>query len=175
MPGAATPESVMAKTLFRFDEVGSAQDWMAIDDRVMGGVSQSRLRFEDAGYAVFEGVVSLERNGGFASVRSAAGPLGLAGADACVIEAQGDGHRFKLNLFTDDAFDALSYQAAFAPAAGGWSSIRLPMTEFKARFRGRDVTDAPALDPARIRQVGLMMADGQSGAFVLRVRSIQLR
>jgi hypothetical protein len=140
----------------------------------MGGISRSHLRHEVAGYAVFEGVVSLQRNGGFASVRSAAGPLGLAEADACVIEAKGDGRQFKLNLFMGDAFDAVSYQATFTPVAGGWSSIRLPLTEFTARLRGREVADAPILDPARIRQVGLMIAGGQSGAFVLCVRSIQL-
>jgi hypothetical protein len=98
----------MAKPLFRFDEASSVQNWTAIDDRVMGGISRSRLRHEASGCAVFEGVLSLERNGGFASVRSAAGPLGVAGAQACVIEVRGDGHRFKLNLFTDDAFDAVS-------------------------------------------------------------------
>jgi hypothetical protein len=164
----------MVKTLFRFGEGMSVQGWDAIDDRVMGGVSLSRLRHDDAGYAVFEGVVSLDRNGGFASVRSGAGQLGMAAALACVIEARGDGRRFKLNLFMDDAFDALSYQSEFTPAAGLWTSIRLPISAFRARFRGREVTGAPALDQARIRQLGLMVSGGQAGAFALGVRSIQL-
>jgi len=164
----------MAKLLFRFGDASSVQNWMAIDDRVMGGISRSRLRYEDAGHAVFEGAVSLERNGGFASVRSDAGPRGSPGADACVIEARGDDKRFKVSLFTDDAFDSLSYQAMLTPSAECWSSIRLPISEFTARFRGREVTGAPALDPARIRQVGLMIAGGQSGAFALCVRSIYL-
>jgi hypothetical protein len=163
----------MAKTVFRFDSPGSIQHWTAVDDRVMGGISQSRIR-HDNGCAVFEGVVSLERNGGFASVRSPAGPLGLAGADGCVIDARGDGHRFKLNLFVDDAFDAMSYQTTFTPEAGGWSAIRLPLTGFTASFRGRLVKRAPALDPARIRQIGLMIAGGQSGSFTLWVREIRL-
>jgi NADH dehydrogenase [ubiquinone] 1 alpha subcomplex assembly factor 1 len=164
----------MARTLFRFDESGSVQGWAPIDDRVMGGVSHSRLRHADDGHAVFEGVVSLQNNGGFASVRSAAGPLGLAQAQACVIDAQGDGRQYKLNLFTGDAFDAMSYQAIFTAATGGWHSTRLPLAEFKPRFRGRQVTGAPPLDPARIRQVGLMASGGQPGAFALCIRSIEL-
>lgn len=44
--------------------------WQAIDDRVMGGASMSRLRHDPAGYAVFEGEVSFENGGGFASVRN---------------------------------------------------------------------------------------------------------
>jgi hypothetical protein len=39
-------------------------------------------------------------------------------------------------------------------------------------FRGRVVATAPPLDPGRVRQVGLMIADRQAGAFRLAVRSI---
>jgi hypothetical protein len=85
---------------------------LAIDDAVMGGVSASRLRYDPAGHAVFEGVVSLDSNGGFASVRSRRGELGTPGAVSYVLEVRGDGKRYKLNLRTDDAFDGVSYQAA---------------------------------------------------------------
>jgi len=39
---------------------------------------------------------------------------------------------------------------------------------------GRIVTGAPPLDPARVRQVGLMIADRQAGPFSLAVRSIRV-
>ncbi len=42
--------------------------WYAVDDGVMGGVSQSGFRV-DAGAGCFGGEVSLENGGGFASVR----------------------------------------------------------------------------------------------------------
>ncbi|HEX5697569.1 MAG TPA: CIA30 family protein, partial [Rhodoferax sp.] len=63
----------------RFDTPASTLNWQAINDGVMGGVSVSRMRFDSAGFAVFEGEVSLENNGGFASVRAA--QLHLGGAD----------------------------------------------------------------------------------------------
>jgi len=140
----------------------------------MGGVSQSRMRQHPDGHAVFEGVVSLDNNGGFASVRS--GPLGHGMKDAtvCVLEVLGDGKRYKLNLRTDDAFDGVSYQQAFAPACGVWSSVSLPLTQFLPSFRGRSVADAPPLHPARICRVGLMVADRQAGTFSLAIRSIRL-
>jgi hypothetical protein len=118
--------------------------------------------------------VSLAQNGGFASVRSAPGPLGVSGAIDCVIEARGDGKRYKLCLFAVDAFDAMSYQAEFSPAAHAWGVIRLPIAAFKASIRGRQVPDAPALDAAHIRQVGLMIAGRQAGRFALDLRSIRL-
>ncbi len=160
--------------LFDFSGSTSVDAWNAIDDRVMGGVSRSRLRHDPAGHAVFEGTVSLEQNGGFASVRSSPGTRGKPGAAACVIEVRGDGKQFKLSLLTDDGFDSLNYQASFAPATQDWQTIRLPLTAFRASFRGRDVPGAPALDPSRIRQVGLMISARQAGPFALDIRRIGL-
>jgi len=51
------------------------RDCWIVNDGVMGGVSQSGLRHDPQGM-IFEGQVSLENNGGFASMRS---PLGLKG------------------------------------------------------------------------------------------------
>ncbi len=164
----------MPKVLFDFTDPDAVNAWWPVDDRVMGGVSHSTLRNDLAGHAVFEGEVSLESNGGFASVRSSAGNRGQAGAEVCVIEVRGDSKQFKLSLLTDDGFDSLNYQATFAPAAGSWRTLQLPLTDFRASFRGREVLGAPGLDPARIRQVGLMIAARQAGPFALDIKRISL-
>jgi hypothetical protein len=164
----------MAKVLFDFADSDAANAWHAIDDRVMGGISHSTLRHDPAGHAVFEGIVSLERNGGFASVRSSPGEHGQTGATTCVIELRADKKQFKLSLLTDDGFDSLNYQASFSPTGDDWQSLQLPLADFRATFRGREVPDAPPLDPARIRQVGLMIAARQAGPFALDVRRISL-
>ncbi len=164
----------MSKVLFDFTDPSAANAWRAIDDRVMGGVSRSTLRHDPAGHAVFEGTVSLDRNGGFASVRSSPGERGLPGARTCLIELRGDHKQFKLSLLTDDGFDSLNYQASFAAAGTDWQALHLPLADFLASFRGREVINAPALDPARIRQVGLMIAARQTGPFELHVRRISL-
>jgi NADH dehydrogenase [ubiquinone] 1 alpha subcomplex assembly factor 1 len=160
--------------LFDFSDPATVNHWAPIDDRVMGGISRSTLRHDPAGHAVFEGTVSLERNGGFASVRSSPAERGLPGAAACVIEIRGDNQQFKLGLLTDHGFDSLNYQASFTPAGTDWQTVRLPLEKFRASFRGRQVAGAPALDPARIRQVGLLIAAGQAGPFALDIRRISL-
>jgi hypothetical protein len=164
----------MPRLLFDFNDPGATLAWQAIDDRVMGGMSRSTLRHDPAGHAVFEGTVSLERNGGFASVRSSPGERGLSGATACLIELRGDNKQFKLGLLTDDGFDSLNYQASFAPEGSDWQTWHLPLADFRASFRGREVTGAPPLAPARIRQVGLMIAARQAGRFELHLRRICL-
>lgn len=144
------------RLLFDFSDPGAAAEWSAIDDRVMGGISRSRLRHDPADHAFFEGTVSLERNGGFASILSTPADRGGPGAQTWFVEGRTTGKRFKLNLLTNDAFDGINYQASFAPSAT-WQTLRIPLFTFRATFRGRELPGAPALDPARMRQVGLMI------------------
>jgi len=162
---------------------------MATDDRVMGGVSQSRMRYDPAGHAVFEGVMSLDRNGGFASVRAAlsspapspvpsfaqkpAPPPATAKEADYVLTVRGDGKRYKLNLRTAGRFDAVSYQAGFTTKPDAWITVRLPATAFEPTFRGRRV-NAPPLDPTLVREAGLMIADKQDGLFALHIKAITL-
>jgi NADH dehydrogenase [ubiquinone] 1 alpha subcomplex assembly factor 1 len=147
--------------LFDFVPAGSTADWAPINDGVMGGRSQSTMRHDPAGYACFEGVVSFENNGGFASVRSR--PLSL-GDVAPQFEPVG--------LRADGAFDGINYQAAFESPAGIWVTLTLPLAAFSPSFRGRPVPEAPPLDPALVKQIGLMIADRQGGPFALAVKRI---
>jgi NADH dehydrogenase [ubiquinone] 1 alpha subcomplex assembly factor 1 len=170
--------AAMSHDLFRFDSPASVASWSPVDDRVMGGVSQSRMRFDSiadaAGHAVFDGVVSLERNGGFASVRASTKAPAVSAATHYVIEVRGDGKRYKLNLRMADTFDGVSYQASFQTVADTWAFVALPISAFEPAFRGRRVVDAPPLDPAKVRQIGLMIADKQVGRFALAIRRIAL-
>ena len=61
--------SAFAMTLFDFDSADAVSGWFSVDDRVMGGVSVSQMRYAGDGVARFSGDMSLENNGGFASVR----------------------------------------------------------------------------------------------------------
>ena len=165
----------MPETLFLFDHPESVAAWSAIDDRVMGGISRSALRFDPAGHAVFGGQVSPDNNGGFASVRAPVSPPPGADIDAIELVVRGDGHRYKLNLRTDRGFDGVNYQTPFEPPAGQWATLRLTIDAFQPSWRGRAVPDAPPLRGARIEQVGLMIADRQFGAFVLAIGAIRAR
>ncbi|MDD2882174.1 MAG: CIA30 family protein [Rhodoferax sp.] len=163
----------MPTLIYRFDTPTSTQNWQPINDGVMGGVSVSRMRFDMSGHAVFEGEVSLENNGGFASVRVSQLDLGCADTAGYVLTVWGDGHSYKLNLRTDSGFDGVNYQAVFTPAPGLWTQTVLPLTAFEPNFRGRIVQEAPPLHPERVRQVGLMISDKQAGEFRLLVKTIE--
>jgi len=56
--------------LFEFASPDANAQWQAVNDGVMGGVSDGRFRITDRQTLEFYGTLSLENNGGFASVRS---------------------------------------------------------------------------------------------------------
>jgi NADH dehydrogenase [ubiquinone] 1 alpha subcomplex assembly factor 1 len=179
-PAAAAPTTVQTTptthSLFSFTNSSVVAKWSATDDRVMGGISRSRLRFDPMGHAVFEGMMSLEQNGGFASVRADTQlppPLPpLEKLTHYVVEVRGDGKRYKLNLRVSGRFNRVSYQATFPTVANEWTTVMIPVASFAPTFRGRRVLDAPPLNAALVDQVGLMISDEQDGPFQLAIRKI---
>ena len=100
--------------------------WKAIDDRIMGGCSQSRPECLPGVGLRFSGTVRLENNGGFASIRSDQGHFDLSKYSGLKIRVHGDGHTYKLSLRTDHYYDGVSYQAPFATEAEVWQEIITP-------------------------------------------------
>lgn len=156
--------------LFSFALASACTGWQSIDDVVMGGVSHSAVACRD-GALHFEGMVSLENFGGFASMRSAPARYDLTGYAGVALHLTGDGKTYKLNLKTDPGFDGVQYQASFA-TSGEAQVIRLAFDAFVPRMRGRDVS-APPLDTARIATFGVLIADKQAGPFALRIARIE--
>ena len=154
-----------------FRDPAQVLGWTPVNDRVMGGVSTSQVLSAADGMA-FSGLVSLDNNGGFASIRALPREYGMTEASLLILRVKGDGQTYKFGIRTDDAFDGVQYQAPFATQSGEWQDIRLPIKDFHPTFRGRTV-QAPTLDPACIRVFGLLIADRQAGPFRLVVESIQ--
>ena len=161
------------RTLFDFQAPTNSPAWQIVNDDVMGGVSTSRFQILTNGGAVFSGVVSLENNGGFASVRSSPTRHDLTGCGCFVIRLRGDGHRYKFTARMETGFDAPLYQCAFETKRGEWEEHRLAFKDFVPTFRGRILTDVPPLNPAKVASVGLLIADKQDGAFRLEMSWIK--
>jgi len=152
-----------------FRDPGEAGRWRSTDDVVMGGQSWSTMR-AGVRVGIFSGELSLERGGGFASVRRRDQPVDLSACDAMELQVRGDGRRYKLNLRTSDDLDGVVYQAAFETQPGKWLTVELALADFAPRFRGRPV--AGGLDRARVSSLGLLISDRQAGAFRLELSSI---
>lgn len=152
-----------------FSRAEDRESWYIVNDGVMGGISRSEIIFTEGGTAIFQGTVSLENNGGFASTRTAPRPYKLAAYSGLILQIRGDGKDYQLRLRTDDRFDGISYRYRFKTQSGETQSIKALFTDFEPVFRGRIVNDAAPLLPETIQQIGFLIADGQSGPFRIEV------
>ena len=162
----------MEMLLFDFDTERAIDDWMPVNDVVMGGVSTGRLEATGNGSVAFTGLVSLENSGGFASVRSRPGEHDLHGYSGLELSIRGDGRRYKINLKTDLQTDGILYRAVFETREDEWQTLRLPFEEFLPSFRGRIAREAPPLDLSCVASLGLMISDRQNGPFRLEIAGI---
>lgn len=161
------------RILFDFRTVTNSTAWQVVNDDVMGGVSTSKFQILSNGGVIFSGVVSLENNGGFASVRSSPVRENLNGCDTFVLRVRGDGRRYKFTVRTESGFDAPIYQASFTTKRGEWEEHRLSFKDFVPAFRGRVLTDVPPLNPAKIASVGVLISDQQVGPFRLEMNWVK--
>jgi len=158
--------------LFDFGQE-SAEEWIVVNDGVMGGVSRSAFVDSESGYASFQGVMSLENNGGFASVRNRIASGVLAGQSGLALRIRGDGRSYQVRLRTDLNFDGIAYRADFETTSGEWQTITIPFSQFEPTWRGRRPPGTPPMEAGQVQQIGLMVADGIEGPFQLDVEWIQ--
>ena len=150
-----------------FSNPNTLRDSWIVNDGVMGGVSQSSLR-QDVDGMFFEGVVSLENNGGFASMRSSV--RFPQGTQLIELIAKGDGKRYKLVLRTELA-PRVTYVADFI-ALPTWQTYRFNLSQFKSTFRGRDV-NAPALSFSDVIDFGILISNNQAGSFAIQLKTLK--
>ena len=128
------PDMDTTIVLFDFNANANLENWSTVNDTVMGGVSSSSLIIDENGHANFSGEVSLENNGGFASIRYVCTDQKLGDATKAVLKIKGDGNEYQLR-FKESTSDGHSYIIPF-DTSGEWETVELELDEMTASFRG---------------------------------------
>jgi NADH dehydrogenase [ubiquinone] 1 alpha subcomplex assembly factor 1 len=161
------------QSLLTFDSPDSLNQWQIINDGVMGGISSSDLRLTGNNELEFFGNLSLDYNGGFASTRRPLDQSLCKAINGFALRVLGDGRTYQFRVRTRNSLDGIAYRQNFETRAGEWITIQLPIERFIATFRGRQISNAAALKAENVRQVGILLGDGQEGSFVLKIASIE--
>jgi hypothetical protein len=173
--GATAPtSSPTLPAVFEFADAVDADGWRVVNDTVMGGVSTGELAWVD-GELVFTGELSLENNGGFASIRSPELDPRVAvdwsARDGILVRADGDGRTWTVEVRTGDDDGGWIQSFDTQPEAATEVLLRWSAFEPVTRFLDPREADAP-LDPSSVRTIAFYLVDGVEGPFRLGVRSI---
>jgi NADH dehydrogenase [ubiquinone] 1 alpha subcomplex assembly factor 1 len=168
----ATEEAL--RPVLDFAAPEAAQRWQAVNDGVMGGVSDGCFKITDAGTLEFTGTLSLENNGGFASVRTKPTDLDIKAGDTLVVRVKGDGREYVLNLYTKSRRMAFSYRAPLPTTKDTWTEVRVPLEDFIPTAFGRRVQGRGVVEPDQINGLGFMLADKKPGRFQMQVEWVKV-
>jgi NADH dehydrogenase [ubiquinone] 1 alpha subcomplex assembly factor 1 len=157
--------------IFDFHPDADLNNWTVVNDGVMGGRSRSTLSLDQAGHGVFSGRVSLENNGGFASIRLQCGRIDL-NSKAMVLRVKGDGKRyqFRIRARKNDYYSYIHY----FETSGDWEDISLPLADFYPTFRGRKL-DLPNFSGNVLEEIGILIGNKRPENFQLLIDSIGLK
>lgn len=158
--------------LFDFGDRTESNRWIVVNDNVMGGVSASRMSLTKDSCLLFSGSLSLENNGGFASIRTRPTDFDLGDYRGIRIRVKGDGRVYQYRIHVDDYFDAVAFKQDFQTTDGDWLEIDLPFKLFLPTYRGRILQNERPLLAAKIKQMGFLIADKSAGPFSLIVDKI---
>lgn len=168
------------KALMRFTrEQSDASAWRSLNDGVMGGMSDGFFATNADGSGMFVGNVSLERNGGFASVRAAVDEDASAFTGVYIDAKAGDdasANKTWLFILKDEdcMYDQINFKVAFT-VTSELGRVKIPFSAFSTPERMGRVVVRPPVDCARLREFGLMILKGdasQVGPFSLHITEL---
>lgn len=159
-----------SRRVFDFKTEEEVASWFTVNDDVMGGISRARMVPAGKGVAQFEGALSLENNGGFATIRSRARDLKLAGADGLRFRVRGDGRTYRVSALTGDRRSQTRiWKQDFATTKGEWQEIFVPFDSMVLSIMGRRLPSAGPVSPDRIRSISFGIADKDETPFALEI------
>jgi hypothetical protein len=159
------------KEIYAFTKLSKVNEWRIVNDDVMGGISENSIARTAAGHGVFSGHVSLENNGGFASIQLNTRIQLAKEHKYIVLRIKGDGKAYEFRMKSEIS-QYESYVHSFA-TSGEWQTIKLPISEFYPQFRGRRL-NSPNFNFNTIEQVSFLIANKQEEDFKLCIDRIDI-
>jgi hypothetical protein len=148
--------------------------WRIVNDGVMGGLSSSSAIVNDDNKIIFSGNVSLENNGGFASLRSPVKDYNFKKFSGIEIKIKGDGKLYSISMKETTYFNGYFYTSSFETKKDEWNVVQILFNEFKLYYYGKDSKSAKKIPLNNIKEISLLIGNKQEGSFNTAIDYIKL-
>ena len=156
-----------------FGSKKAGQNWYAVNDGVMGGLSDGSLKLTENSLK-FEGTISLENNGGFSSIRSEYGQYDLSKYTKVTMRIKTDNSSFALLLERHKRWFRPYFKQEFKVTAGEWQTVTFDFSEFDEYTVGRKkATTMTKSDLSSVIRMGFITNDKTAKAFSLEIDYIE--
>jgi len=136
----------------------------------MGGISHgSPARNKATGNLKFWGSLSMENNGGFATIRTEVDAGAFTGAKGVHIKVKGDGRQYKFMAMKEGKG---RYQIDLDTVAGEETDVQIHFKDMEYWYWGWKKDNMPGLEGGDVVAVGFMIADKNETPFELEIMTV---
>lgn len=168
--------SLFAQELnINFGNTTGGQNWSVTNDGVMGGLSKGSAYLSDSSI-VFKGVVSLDNNGGFSSLRSPYQRLNLNRFDEVELRIRTSGLPFSITFSKSRRFWIPNYKYFLETKNDEWTVIRFNLEKIKEHRIGNPTGNyIRKSDIENLIGISFFNEGKKEGVFTLEVDYIRFR
>lgn len=152
----------------------SEDKWRIVNDGVMGGISSSKAKVTDEGKIIFNGMVSLDNNGGFASLRSPIKSYNFVEYTGIEIRIKGDGKIYSMSMKETTYFTGSFYTVNFPTKKNEWVTLKFPFDSFALYYFGNKVNSTLKIPLNKVKEISLLIGERQEGTFIAEIDFIKL-
>tara|TARA_B100000683_G_C12509812_1_gene560311 strand:- start:10437 stop:10973 length:537 start_codon:yes stop_codon:yes gene_type:complete len=161
-------KNLYSQNLIEFNTQRDIENWVIVNDDVMGGLSKSNFYYSNK-HAIFKGEISLENNGGFASVRGNIDKIDVSPVKKINLVIEGDKKNYQLRIKKNKE-DYYSYIHNFK-TTGKNEIISIELSNFIPYFRGRRL-NKENFSHNQIEQISFLIGNKNEENFKLKIKKI---
>ena len=164
--------SIASHVIYDFNKSSDIENWVIVDDVVMGGKSSGTFKLNAEGHGVFEGAISLENNGGFSSVRYTFEKTQIKESTKIILNLRGDGKTYQFRIKSNSR-DYYSYISPFSTTKE-WQEIEILLKDMYPSFRGGKL-DQPNFSKDHIEEIAILIGNKKQENFKLVIDKIEMK
>ena len=165
--------SMMSQDMvYNFDKNSNLNNWIIVNDDVMGGVSKSNVYINDDSHCVFTGFISTANNGGFCSLRYYLEKINIKNNKDLKLRVKGDGNPYQLRI-KSNRNDYFSYVFSFE-TSGDWQTISVPLKKMFPSFRGKRL-NLQNFSNKYFEEIGILVGNKRNEKFSIIIDKIYLK
>tara|TARA_B100001057_G_scaffold491283_1_gene581194 strand:- start:866 stop:1462 length:597 start_codon:yes stop_codon:yes gene_type:complete len=165
-------KSLMSQNfVYDFDNQSNISNWIIVNDDVMGGLSTCKIRIDEKGNGVFEGLISTANNGGFSSIRLNLNMIDISTNSYFIIKLKGDNKKYQFRIkknISDYHYYVKSFQTS-----SEWETIKIDLKDMYPVFRGSKL-NMKNFNYDYFQQITFLVANKKNEKFKLLIDSIEL-
>lgn len=155
------------------EDCAKCKEWFVVLDGVMGGLSTGTLEKKENSF-VLTGEVSLENNGGFASLRTPYASFDLSDYSTVTLRYRSTGQDFGFTLNKYRRFWYPNYKTNLPMTNGEWMEVTCTLRDFEKYRLGRKMQGHPdSKDLEDIIRLGFISNTKAATAYTFEVDFIE--